>query len=108
MYGSMIRTDDQTWSIVTQFNGKTSPLGAQVGPYKYTWAVATMEDYGVSSCSQLPHKAIKFDTIELYDPQGSIVHPSWRPSGRTMCSGKTTIVDENTVTIQHGSSRVLV
>merc|ERR1712059_129712 len=104
----MIRTGGSTWEIKTTINGQTSTLKPQVGPYKYTRAVAIMEDYGVSACSQLPHKAIKFDTIDLYDPQGSIVHPSWKPSGRTMCSGKTTIVDENTVTIQHGSSRVLV
>lgn len=103
MYGSMIRTGDSTWSIVTQINGQTSSLKAQVGSYRYTWAVATMEDYGVSSCSQLPTKAVKFDTVELYDPQGSIVHPSWKPSGPTMCNGRTTIVDENTVTIQHGN-----
>jgi len=108
MYGSMIRTDDSTWSIVTQFNGQTSTLNAQVGPWAYTWAVATMEDYGVSSCSQLPHEAVKFDTIELYDPQGSIVHPDWNPSGQTMCSGVTTIIDENTVSIQHGSEKVIV
>lgn len=108
MYGSMTRTDDSTWSIVTQFNGQTSRLNAQVGPWAYTWAVATMEDYGVSACSQLPHEPVKFDTIELYDPQGSVVRPSWNPSGPTMCSGRTTIVDENTVTIQHGSSENVI
>jgi len=108
MYGSMIRTDDSTWSIVTQFNGQTSTLNAQVGPWAYTWAVATMEDYGVESCAQLPHKPVKFDTIELYDPQASVVHPNWIPSGPTMCSGKTTIVDENTVTIQHGSDENVI
>lgn len=108
MYGSMVRTDDSTWSIVTRINGQTSTLNAQVGPWAYTWAVATMEDYGVSSCSQLPHKPVTFDTIKLYDAQGSIVDPTWNPSGETMCSGRTTIVDENTVTIQHASAQHVV
>merc|ERR1711964_804117 len=103
MYGSMIRTDESTWSIVTQFNGQTSTLNAQVGPWTYEWAVATMEEYSVNSCDQYPHQPVTFDTIELYDPSGSIVHPSWTNPGATMCSGKTTIQDENTVSIQHGS-----
>merc|ERR1712187_615286 len=100
MYGAMTRTDSSTWKIDTVINGQTSTLRAQVGPWAYTWAVATFEDYGVSSCSQLPHKPVTFDTIKLYDAQGSIVAPSWNPSRETMCSGRTTIVDENTVTIQ--------
>merc|ERR1712025_862814 len=45
-----------------------------------------------------------FDTVKLYDNSGGIVHPSWNPSGGTMCSGKTTIMDENTISIQHGSA----
>jgi len=104
MYGSMIRTASDTWQIITQFNGKTSTLNAKVGPWAYTWAVATFEDYGVSQCSQLPQKAVIFDTVMLYDKSGSVVHPTWKPSGGTMCSGKTTIMDENTISIQHGSA----
>merc|ERR1712000_691547 len=46
MYGSMIRTKSDTWQILTTVNGKTSTLNAQVGPWAYTWAVATFEDYG--------------------------------------------------------------
>merc|ERR1712130_720830 len=79
-------------------------LNARVGSYRYTWAVATFEDYGVYQCSQLPQKAVIFDTVKLYDNSGGIVHPSWNPSGGTMCSGKTTILDENTISIQHGSA----
>merc|ERR1712093_723367 len=94
MYGSMIRTDESTWAIVTQFNGQTSTLNAQVGPWTYDWAVATMEEYSVNSCDQYPHQPVTFDTIELYDPAGSIVHPSWTNPGATMCSGRTTIQDE--------------
>jgi len=103
MYGSMIRTDDSTWEIVTQFNGQTSKLNAQVGPWAYNWAVATLEEYSISSCDQYPHEPVTFDTIELTDPSGSIVHPSWTNPGATTCSGQTTIQDEKTVTIQHGS-----
>lgn len=104
MYGAMTRVDADTWKIDTVINGQSSILNAQVGPWAYTWAVVTFEDYGVSSCSQLPHEAVKFDTIMLYDESGNVVHPEWDLSGRTMCSGSTTSPDENTVTIQHGSS----
>jgi len=108
MYGSMIRTASDTWQIITQFNGETSTLNAQVGPWQYTWAVVTFEDYGVSQCSQLPQKAVVFDTVMLYDNSGAVVHPTWNPSGATMCNGKTTIVDENTVSIQHGNGLINV
>merc|ERR1711918_215911 len=72
MYGSMVRTKSDTWQILTTINGQTSTLNAQVGPWAYTWAVATFEDYGVSQCSQLPRQAVKFDTIELYDAEDNI------------------------------------
>ena len=107
MYGSMIRKDSQTWEIVIEINGKTSTLNAQVGPWAYTWAVGTFEDYGVSSCSQLPTKPVTFDSVMLYDESGSVVHPSWTLSGRTMCSGSTTSSDENTITIAHGGSELI-
>jgi len=107
MYGSMIRKDSQTWEIVTQINGKTSTLNAQVGPWAYTWAVGTFEDYGVSTCSQLPRTPVTFDTVMLYDESGSVVHPSWILSGRTMCSGSTTSSDENTITIAHSGSELI-
>jgi hypothetical protein len=108
MYGSMVRTSDDSWQILTQFNGETSTLNAQVGPWAYTWAVATFEDYGVSQCSQLPHQPVKFDTIQLFDAKGEVVHPSWDLSGQTMCSGTTSSPDEQTVIIQHGNSVVVV
>lgn len=107
MYGSMIRKDASTWEILTQINGQTSSLNAQVGPWAYTWAVATFEDYGVSQCSQLPREPVKFDTIKLYDASGSAVHPRWKLSGPTMCSGSTTSPDEQTVVIQHGASNIV-
>jgi len=107
MYGSMIRKDASTWEIITTIDGQTSTLNAQVGPWAYTWAVGTFEDYGVSQCSQLPHQALKFDTVMLYDKSGGVVHPEWTLSGRTMCSGSTTSPDENTIVIQHGASEVV-
>merc|ERR1712176_307639 len=104
MYGSMIRTDDSTCSIVTQFNGQTSTLNAQVGPWAYTWAVATFEDYGVSQCSQLPEKAVVFDSIVLKDSKGKQVTPSWTLSGTTMCNGRTMSPRPDVVSIQHGNA----
>jgi len=103
MYGSMIRTNSDTWQILTTVNGQTSTLNAQVGPWAYTWAVATFEDYGVSECSQLPEKAVVFDTIVLKDAKGSDVTPSWKLSGGTMCNGRTTSSRPDVVSIQHGN-----
>lgn len=107
MYGSMIRKNSQTWEILTQIDGQTSTLNAQVGPWAYTWAVATFEDYGVSQCSQLPHEPVKFTEIVLKDASGNAVQPRWDLSGRTMCSGSTTSPDPSTVIIQHSSSEIL-
>merc|ERR1712187_597533 len=84
MYGAMVRTASDSWKIDTVINGQTSTLNARVGSYRYTWAVATFEDYGVSQCSQLPQKAVIFDTVKLYDDSNAIVHPQWNPSGGTM------------------------
>lgn len=107
MYGSMIRTRSDTWQILTTVNGKTSTLNAQVGPWAYTWAVATFEDYGVSQCSQLPQKAVVFDTIVLKDKNGKEVTPSWKLSGRTMCNGRTTSDRPSEVSIQHSGSAMV-
>jgi len=104
MYGSMIRTSSDTWQILTTVNGQTSTLNAQVGPWAYTWAVATFEDYGVSECSQLPEKPVVFDTIVLKDAKGSDVTPSWKLSGATMCNGRTTSSRPDVVSIQHGDA----
>merc|ERR1712098_168995 len=99
MYGAMTRLDSQTWQVDTIINGRTSTLKGRVGPYRYNWAVATFEDYGVSQCSQLPTKALCFDTIMLYDSSNNIIHPKWGLSGSTMCNGHVTCSDENTCCI---------
>merc|ERR1711937_757908 len=104
MFGSMVRTKSDTWQILTTINGQTSTLNAQVGPWAYTWAVATFEDYGVSQCSQLPEKAVVFDTIVLKDEAGQPVTPSWKLSGETMCNGRTTSPRPDVVSIQHGNA----
>merc|ERR1739845_160711 len=103
MYGAMTRTDSSTWKIDTVINGQTSTLNAQVGPWAYTWAVATFEDYGVSECSQLPQEAVVFDTIVLKDEHGQTVTPSWDLSGPTMCNGRTSSPSPDIVSIQHGN-----
>jgi len=108
MYGSMIRKDAQTWEILTTINGETSTLVAQVGPWAYTWAVATFEDYGVSQCSQLPQKAVTFDTIVLKDADGNQVTPQWDLSGPTMCNGRTSSPSPDVVSIQHGGAAELI
>lgn len=103
MFGSMVRTKYDTWQILTEINGQTSTLNAQAGPWAYTWAVATFEDYGVSQCSQLPQEAVVFDTIILKDENGQPVTPSWDLSGPTMCNGKTLSPSPDVVSIQHGN-----
>merc|ERR1712032_1390513 len=103
MFGSMVRTKSDTWQILTTINGQTSTLNAQVGPWAYTWAVATFEDYGVSQCSQLPQEAVVFDTIVLKDGDGQPVTPSWDLSGPTMCNGRTLSPSPDVVSIQHGN-----
>jgi len=108
MYGSMERVNSDTWQVDTVINGETSTIKGQVGTFKYNWAVATFEDYGVSQCSQLPTKAVTFDTIKLYDSSNNIIHPQWGESGTTMCNGRTTCSDENTCSIQHGSGSTMV
>jgi len=107
MYGSMVRTKYDTWQILTTINGQTSTLNAQVGPWAYTWAVATFEDYGVSQCSQLPQNAVVFDTIVLKDGAGHDVTPSWDLSGPTMCNGRTLSPTPDVVSIQHGGYDVV-
>merc|ERR1712039_289366 len=57
-----------------------------------------------SQCSQLPEKAVVFDTIVLKDANSKEVTPSWKLSGTTMCNGRTTSPRPDVVSIQHGNA----
>lgn len=108
MYGVMNRLDSSTWQVDTVINGQTSTLKQRVGPYTYNNAVVTFEMYGANECDQLPHKPVKFDTIEMFDDSGApLQFDNWRLSGPTYCSGRTTSPDKKTVIIQHGASSEL-
>merc|ERR1712048_325216 len=85
--------------------------------YRSSWTAAswaccpsniTFEDYGVSQCSQLPQKAVTFDTIVLKDADGNQVTPSWDLSGPTMCNGRTSSPSPDVVSIQHGGAAELI
>merc|ERR1712070_1000704 len=74
MYGSMIRTDDSTWEIVTQFNSETSKLKAQVGPWESNWAVATLEESSISSVTRPRFRSSLAAFVFFLRPAPLLVH----------------------------------
>ena len=64
------------FTVVVVFRVQSmSKLNARVSPWKYNWAVATLEEYSIRSCDQNHQKPVTFDTIALHDSTGSTVHP---------------------------------
>jgi len=83
---------------------KKTDLKQRVGPYEYTWADVTMEQYSYSSCSQSPKGPITFKDMKIYNKAGTQITPSWSATGRTMCSGTLTVKSPDFITIEHSTS----
>lgn len=100
--GSIVRSDSSTWDVSgTNTKGERTVLKQRVGPYKYTWADVTMEQYSYSQCSQSPKGPITFENMKIYNAEGSQITPQWSGSGRTMCEGTLTIESPSKITIEH-------
>lgn len=105
--GSIVRVDSSTWDVSGTCAGGTTDLKQRVGPYKYTWADVTMEQYSYSSCAQSPKGPISFQNMKIYNDAGSDITPSasdWSVTGRTMCSGTLKVISGDHITIEHSSS----
>jgi len=105
--GIINRVDGSTWDVVsTNEAGSSSNLKQRVGPYKYTWADVTMEQYGYSSCSQSPKGPIRFSDMKIYNAGGTeiIQQAQWSKTGRTMCSGTLIEKAKDDITIEHSTS----
>merc|ERR1719361_3042872 len=101
--GIINRVDGSTWDVVsTNEAGSSSNLKQRVGPYKYTWADVTMEQYGYSSCSQSPKGPIRFNDMKIYNAGGTeiIQQAQWSKTGRTMCSGTLIEKAKDDITIE--------
>jgi len=100
--GSIVRSDSSTWDVSgTNTKGQRTDLKQRVGPYKYTWADVTMEQYSYSQCSQSPKGPITFENMKIYNAEGTQITPQWSGSGRTMCDGTLTIESPSKITIEH-------
>jgi len=80
---------------------KKTDLKQRVGPYKYTWADVTMEQYSYSQCSQSPKGPITFENMKIWNGEGTEVTPKWSGSGRTMCNGELKVLSPGKITIEH-------
>merc|ERR1712080_120000 len=76
MTGGLVRVDSSTWDVwgVNEAGQKTD-LKQRVGPYEYTWADVTMEQYSYSSCSQSPKGPITFKDMKIYNKAGKQITP---------------------------------
>lgn len=100
--GFIVRVDSNTWDVYgTNAAGQKTDLKQRVGPYKYSWADVTMEQYSYSSCSQSPKGPITFKDMKIYNAGGTQITPEWKGSGETMCSGHLNIVSPSEITIEH-------
>lgn len=105
--GSIVRTGSDTWDVEGTASGGTTSLKQRVGPYKYSWADVTMEQYSYSQCSQSPKGPISFQNMKLYDSSGKSLNPTpndWSTTGRTMCSGTLKVLAGDHITIEHSTS----
>jgi len=100
--GVINRESSNQWDVYGHnAAGQKTDLNQRVGPYKYSWADVTMEQYSYSQCSQSPKGPITFKDMKIYNAAGTEVTPEWRGSGETMCRGKLTIVSPSEITIEH-------
>jgi len=103
--GSIVRVDGSTWDVSGENeSGQKTDLKQRVGPYKYTWADVTFEQYSYSNCKQSPKGPITFKDMVITNGEGEVVTPSWSGSGRTMCDGTLIIKSPSEITIEHSQS----
>jgi len=102
MTGGVERTDSNTWDVYgTNENGQKTDLKQRVGPYKYTWADVTMEQYSYSQCNQSPKGPITFKNMKIWNGAGQEITPEWKGTGETMCKGTLIIKSPSEITIEH-------
>jgi len=102
MSGTVERVDSNTWDVYgTNAAGQKTDLKQRVGPYKYSWADVTMEQYGYSQCSQSPKGPITFKDMQIWNGAGEKITPQWKGTGGTMCSGTLKILSPDHITIEH-------
>jgi hypothetical protein len=99
--GVIQRVSDSTWSIVSEFNGKSTTLNAQVGDYVYNWADVTLEVYQLDICAQFAGGRAYFNKLVLKDKQGDTLNPTWQFTGATSCNGAITQASPSSIYISH-------
>ncbi|WP_133166871.1 hypothetical protein [Solimicrobium silvestre] len=110
IYGTMVNTGGQNWTITATDETNTSLASATLKTQGYSqtfdWVFAgALETYGVSSCSQFPSSGpIKFTNIQAYVGGKVVSNPSWSiqpgSNSETACT-KATVVDSKDVNISY-------
>jgi len=110
IYGTMVNTSGQNWTITATDETNTSLASATLKTKGYSqvfdWVFAgALEAYGVSSCSQFPSSGpIKFTNVQAYVGGQVVSNPSWTiqpgTNGETACTGAK-VVDSKDVDISY-------
>jgi hypothetical protein len=110
IYGSMVNTGGQNWTVTATDQSNTSLASATLKTQGYSqtfdWVFAgALETYGVSSCSQFPSKGpITFSKIQAYVGGQVVSNPSWgiQPgtNKETSCTSAK-VIDSTDVSISY-------
>jgi hypothetical protein len=110
IYGTMVNTGGQNWTIAATDQTNTSLPSATLKTQGYSqtfdWVFAgALETYGVSSCSQFPSKSpITFSKIKAYVGGQVVSNPGWNiqpgTNKETACTGAK-IIDSGDVSISY-------
>ncbi|HTA64962.1 MAG TPA: hypothetical protein VK753_05615 [Xanthomonadaceae bacterium] len=110
IYGTMVRTVAQSWTITATDETQTSLPSAVLNTsgffQLFDWVIAgALETYGVSSCSQFPKTGpIEFTGIQAYVAGRSVGKPAWTiepgTDPETACTGAS-IVNYGNVDISY-------
>jgi len=113
LFGAVNRIGkSKVFEIISEFNGKSSNLRADMSSYQWTanWAEFKSESYYVTDCTQFPAGQITFKNINLITTDGQRHDPiPWKEGYETTakgfnhpnCSGTTKNVGGNEVHIQY-------
>jgi hypothetical protein len=110
IYGTMVNTSGQNWTITATDETNTKLASATLNTKGYSqvfnWVFAgALETYGVSSCSQFPSSGpIKFTNVQAYVGGKVVTNPSWTiqpgTNSETACTSAK-VVDSKDASISY-------
>ncbi|EAR96220.2 hypothetical protein TTHERM_00129970 (macronuclear) [Tetrahymena thermophila SB210] len=102
LYGSVEIVDDKVTIVSQNSEGQSSTLSVSREDRNFNWIDATLEVYKIISCKNFPTEYLEYSNMNVTLSNGQSVQPQWEDQyGNSMCNGRTSIIDNQTIRIQH-------